>query len=91
MSDYGYGNVDAFCRVLKENGVALKVAKEKEWLDYGGPEKRDRSGQQLREQFQRCAVICRSLLNGKLFYCPRSSNGDDLGRIPAKEGEWLDF
>jgi hypothetical protein len=29
--------------------------------------------------------MCRSILNGKLFYCPRSAHGDDIGLFHEKK------
>lgn len=70
-------------KLMKMNGT--------EWLDYGDLNCRDRSEKELEQQFERCRMDCRSLYNGKLFYCPRSGHGMDLGFLSENSEDYVDF
>lgn len=45
--------------------------------------------EKLEEQFLRCHMMCRSILNGKFFYCPRSAHGNDLNIF--EENNYIDL
>lgn len=91
VSDYGFGHADEFCRVAQENGIPYSYSKDGDWLDYGDLRCRNRSPEELKRQLKACTPRCVSLLNGKLYHCPRSGHGTDLGAVPSKSNEWLDF
>ncbi len=90
VSDYGFGHPAELCAFLKSKGIRVRQMPE-EWKDYGNTEKRNRSRTELTRQFAECGMVCKSLLNGKLFACPRSSHGNATGCIPAASGDFLDF
>ena len=46
---------------------------------------------ELRKQFLKCNIICNSILEGKLYHCPRSSHGANLGVIPAGKNDYIDL
>lgn len=61
------------------------------WGYVGDMNSRKRTKKQLSRQFRNCHNYCRSILNGKLFYCPRAAHGDDLGYVNAGNGEYVDL
>lgn len=61
------------------------------WTLYGPPEDHGASAREVRKQFCRCKVVWKNLLNGKLYYCFRSSHCDDLGIAKADKGEYVDL
>lgn len=65
--------------------------KDLHWGYVGNMDCRNRNIRQLKMQFRKCSNPCRSILNGKLFYCPRASHGDDLGYVSTKKGEYVDL
>lgn len=86
ISDYGklsrkkYELMD----LCKKNDINFHLKNEDLcWGDVGDMEPRKRTSGQLSRQFKKCNNYCRSILNGKLFYCPRAAHGDDLGYINA--------
>ncbi len=94
ISNYGklsrqYGNI----KMLFENEGITTVSTDKEWkwIDQGGIECRNRSKEELSEQFKRCNHDCKSILNGELHYCPRSSHGKDLGFVKPNRNDYLDL
>ena len=88
ISDYGeisrnkYDLMD-FC---KNQGINFYLKnKDLFWGFVGDMEPRKRTSEELRKQFRKCNNYCRSILNGKLFYCPRAAHGDDLGYVKADD------
>ena len=61
------------------------------WRDYGELADHGAAAKELDRQFIRCDMPCKSLLNGNLYYCPRSGHGYDLGMIEGKDGEYVDL
>ena len=53
--------------------------------------KRGRTSKQLKAQFKKCNNMCRSILNGKLYYCPRSGHGEDLEYVKTHNHEYVDL
>ena len=80
ISDYGkYSfNKEKLINTLIENNIKYQVESHKVWYDYGDIVKYDRSKKDLERQFLYCNINCKSILNGKLYYCPRSAHGTDL-------------
>ena len=94
ISDYGElsrkkDEIKAACDAAGIRCV-LRDEKEKTWFDAGGLEFRGRSGKELKKQMKHCGNICRSFLNGRLYYCPRASFGTKLG-IPDPKSDYVDF
>lgn len=61
------------------------------WYDFGTVEDKDRSIQQIEEQFSRCDVEWKPLFGGKMYPCPRSAHATDLGLIPRFDEDYVDF
>ena len=91
ISDYGYGNAREFARAMEQNGIGFSYYKAKPWVDIGSMETRGRSPDALRKQFKKCPMFCKSILDGKIHACPRSSHGVDLGLVPEVKGDYLDL
>lgn len=94
VSDYGKisskkDELEMFC---KKNNINYYIKKEDlQWGYVGDMTSRERSNKQLKKQFRKCNNYCRSILNGKLFYCPRAAHGDDLKLVNTKRTEYVDF
>ena len=76
--------------ILKREGIDLKVTSGN-WTDYGAPINHNRSKKELDKQFKRCPVDCKNLLNGKLYYCFRSSHSNDLNICKSTKDEVVDL
>lgn len=61
------------------------------WTDYGKPVDHGNSDRKVQRQFYRCDENCKNLLNGRLYYCFRSSHCDDLGLVKADKGSYVDL
>lgn len=94
ISDYGElsRNKEKIKDLCKKNNIAcvIRGSDEKNWFDAGDLHFRGRSQKELKKQFKKCGEICRSLHDGKLYFCPRASFGTKLG-IPNIESEYVDF
>ena len=71
--------------------VDCDIEEDRVFYDTGSMRRRNRSEKQLNEVFKNCSTQCRSLFNGKLHYCPRSSHGVDLGLIPKRTHDYVDL
>lgn len=87
------GVADELAKLFDERKIKYKLLKKDgtEWVDYGDLGSRNRSEEELTEQFKRCKINCRSLYNGKLFYCPRSGHGMDLKLLPGVDKDYVDL
>ncbi len=94
ISDYGKlsrkrDEITDFC---SRNGIncVVRGSDEKNWFDAGDLHFRKRNAKELKKQFKRCGEICRNLLDGKLYFCPRAAFGSKL-EIPDVESDYVDF
>ncbi len=87
------GVADELARLFDERKIRYRLLKKDgtEWVDYGDLSCRDRSEEELIKQFKSCKIDCRSLYNGKLFYCPRSGHGMDLELLSEVKEDYVDF
>ena len=94
LSNYPTSQVtqQQFIELLENEGISYEIERSPTWIDYGAPvlsaAVKTRRG--LKRQFFNCHIVCKSLLNGCLYYCPRSGHGYDLGLIDRKPGEYVD-
>lgn len=94
ISNYGKlsRKMEELTELFKEEQIMYYVFKEPvTWVDLGDLSNRNRSVQELKEQFLKCNSDCLSYLNGELHFCPHSSHGKDLGKIPVRKGDYLDL
>lgn len=87
------GVADELAKLFDERKIKYKLLKKDgtEWVDYGDLSSRNRSEEELTEQFKRCRIECRSLYNGKLYYCPRSGHGMDLKLLSEVNKDYVDL
>lgn len=84
ISDYGNLSrkkceLTDWCR---KNNINFHLKSEDlQWGYVGDMQARGRTAEELQKQFKHCNNYCRSILNGKLFYCPRAAHSDDLGYV----------
>ncbi|WP_424184730.1 4Fe-4S cluster-binding domain-containing protein [Actinokineospora sp. G85] len=93
ITNYGQHSrkLDQLVEVLSENNIA-HVVKIPEWTDSGRLRFVPRAPEVLDDMFDNCCVNdILTLLNGKLYRCPFSANGTNLGAIPEAEDEVVDL
>ena len=91
ISEYNIVNYEKLVNVLEDNDIKYRIDKMNFWMDYGIPYKRNKSEKELIKQYSRCTNVCKSLINGELHLCPRSSHGTDLGIIKDNKDDYLDL
>lgn len=94
ISNYGdiSNKKDKLINDLAKNNINYILGdKDFLWRDYGNFECRNRSKNQLKKQFLNCQVVCRSLYNGKIHQCPRSTHGANLKLIPLRKEDYIDL
>lgn len=91
ISKYPYVKLEKLIKVLEKNYINYKVDDMNFWMDYGNLDERGKSISELKKQYRKCNHICKSLLNGQLHLCPRSSHGTDLKIIKGNEDDYLDL
>lgn len=93
ITNYGEHSVnyDRLIATLEENNVAY-MTKIPSWTDSGRILYRERSQDELETMFMNCCVNdVLTLLNGKLYRCPFSANGTNLGSIPYNSNDAVDL
>ena len=92
ISDYPMVNSQSFIDHLKSNNIAYRLIEFSSWFDYGETNVRNMPDEMLKLSFQKCASAeCKTLLNGKLYICPRAAHGAVLSLIPTDENEFVDI
>lgn len=91
ISQYPMINYNKLANFLAKNGIQYRIDKMSFWMDYGDTKKRNKDRKELINQFAKCSSVCKSLVNGQLHLCPRSSHGTDLGIIKDNEDDYLDL
>ncbi|MEV0829260.1 radical SAM protein [Nonomuraea rubra] len=82
---------DELVATLRENGVT-HLSKIPVWTDSGRIRFVERSDAELDDMFRNCCVNdVLTLLNGKLYRCPFSANGTNLGAIPDDPADVVDL
>jgi len=91
ISQYPIVNYHKLVNVLEKNNIQYRIDKMNFWMDYGKAKERNKSKKELIKQFRNCNHVCKSLINGQIHLCPRSSHGTDLGVIKNNEDDYLDL
>ena len=91
ISVYPIVNSEPLVEFLKDNDIKYHIDKAKYWLNFGDAKKRNRTEKELKKQFKTCSHVCKSLINGQVHYCPRSSHGTDLGIIKNNQADYVDL
>lgn len=94
LSDYGglVQNLPAFVDCLLREQIPYKRFTCDVWQDLGPMRERHYSPEQVQEVFASCE--CRdifTLLNGRIYHCPWSAHGDNLGLIQPNADDVIDL
>jgi hypothetical protein len=82
---------DELLDVLRANDIA-HLTKIPQWTDSGRIRYVERTDEVLDDMFRNCCVNdVLTLLNGKLYRCPFSANGTNLGAIPHSDADVVDL
>lgn len=91
ISKYPMVRLNRLVDFLENNSIHYRIEEMKYWMNYGKPFKRNKSVKELKKQFATCNHVCKSLVNGQVHLCPRSSHGTDLGIIQNNSDDYLDL
>lgn len=91
ISQYPFVNSNKQIDFFKSNNIKYRLDKMNYWLYYGNTSKRNKTKKQLKKQYYKCHSICKSLINGQIHLCPRSSHGTDLGIIKNNENDYINI
>lgn len=93
ISDYGdlSRNIDVLIEYCKKKNVAYIREEKGHFYDVGNMIRRNRTEEELNTVFKDCGTKCRSLFNGKFYFCPREAHGIDLGLVPKIDDEYVDL
>ena len=94
ISNYGKYSfkIKELCEKLDKEKVKYKIKDIDEyWYDYGEVVNYNKQKKELKKQYRNCDNICKSILNGEMYYCPRYSHGYDLGLLGRKDNEYVDL
>lgn len=96
ISDYGdiSRNKKKLVEELERYGVKYRIVWEsgdEQWFKCSGMSGRGRTDAELRHQFLQCTMTCRTILNGKLHWCPRSAHGTDLSFVAQRKEDYVDL
>ena len=75
-----------FCKdnsIICDHGNLIRI-----WHEYGDVKQYNND---VKKQFFYCNNNCKSILNGKVYYCPRQAHGIDLGLINDNEKEYINL
>jgi len=89
-----YPNVDfeRIINALEKNGIRYFLNCYESWSDYGDLSLKPENNGNIEKIYSSCtSAECKTVLNGQLFTCPRSSQGNDLGIIPARDDEFVNL
>ncbi len=76
-------NTGKWIDILRQSGVSYHTGAAKKWVDAGGIELRNRKADELKSMYSQCLYReCVTLLDGRLFVCPRNANAVNQGVIP---------
>lgn len=76
---------------LEAEGIKYELPRTETWINYGNMVNHHVEGKKLTQQFTRCNLRSKSLLNGILYYCPRHAHGCDLEIIERLDGEYVNL
>jgi len=87
ISDYGVvsGNRLRLEKCLSLRGIAHFSDSNYVWDDMGGLARRDYTPERVRSVYQGCKDICKTMVDGVVYVCPRSAHADKLGIVTMKE------
>lgn len=86
--------LDEVKNACEEYGVAVDVKRTGEqWLDMGFPASlpQEKTDEELRDHFHKCAMFCRQFVNGKYYFCCSNFAAVHTGMFPEHENDYVDF
>lgn len=93
-----YGNLsfkqELIKKQLSEHHIPYSEIPEDDiWYDFGRPDTAYQAEAEADELFRRCRsrVNCCTLLDGKLYSCPRAAHGERIGLYPELQEEGIDL
>lgn len=90
VEDYGkYSDKINEFKLLNSSNIKIKAYNE--WQDFGNEERRNRNEEFLSQQYEKCNDERYCLLNGKIYACPRSAHGENLGYFKNNSNEFVDL
>jgi len=93
LSDYGplSNKKDELIRLFEENGICYEIRPmiEGGWIDYGLPEKRNRTKKELQKMFKKCSFPKQNkmIIGNNLYSCCRIASMLDSCSIPVGSGD----
>lgn len=92
ISDYGTlsGNRSRLEESLSQRGIAHFSDSNYIWDDMGGIERRNYTSERVGHVYQGCKDICKTMVDGVVYVCPRAAHGDKLGIIPKREQDCVE-
>lgn len=94
MSDYGIGekNRNVFMQKCEEMHINYTVRKYDEWYEFGPFTSNNIPEVGLEKMYQNCiSANCYTVLNGRLYHCPRAAHAGALGLIKECTKDSLDL
>ncbi len=88
------GKLDVIIKQLTEYGIPYSVISEDDiWFDFGKPDTVYQTGEAADRLFQVCRAkeSCCTVLDGRLYSCPRAAHGERLGLYPRLSGESVEL
>ncbi len=86
-------NTGKWAELLTGNGISYHLPESgRDWVDAGGVEPRGRTVGELKSMYSACLYReCITLLNGKLFICPRNANACNQGLLSFTESRGINL
>lgn len=94
ISDYGYGNNARvkFLSECKNRHINHFVRRYDSWYHMGPLVDNGYDAKKLKDMFSVCiSASCPTILNGKLYQCPRAAHAEGIGKIFCKDSEKVDL
>jgi organic radical activating enzyme len=88
IGNYGFTDkMNSLMVLLEKNRVRFTVNTVHRWKDGGGVEYRNKTNEQIRTEFLNCenSRVSKTVLDGRLFVCPRSSRLYSLGLYTSSD------
>lgn len=93
VSDYGlFEKMAQLVAVLDKEGINVRIQQDMKWNDPGGTEKREKSMEDLADQYNKCefSLKCKYLCEDKIFTCARAASLYKLG-ITDAQGDYIEI
>jgi len=94
ISDYGAlsRKKDELIQILDKMKIEYTVLSNMTWSDYGDYKETNKlTTKELTNLFRKCAMPCRTLYDGKLWFCSRECAFVRMGLFKAWDDDYLDF